>query len=142
MVTDDIQQLQAKMDGLIREQADRRALHQRKVAEVNAQAHEYMTKQVQAAERYVEHRRELGRRENEEEERPDRIKEHDFEPDGFAEEAEQDAAPPAPPAPPVAPPPPPAPIPPAAPAPTRRRPRSDVEDDDDDDAFLNNRWRD
>lgn len=65
MVSDEIQQLKATMDGLVREQADRRALLERQGEEIKAKSQEYMTKQVQAAERYVQHRRELGRRERE-----------------------------------------------------------------------------
>ncbi|GAB3005269.1 hypothetical protein LWP59_03355 [Amycolatopsis acidiphila] len=65
MVSDEIQRLKAKMDGLVREQADRRAMLERQGEEIKAKSQEYMTKQVQAAERYVQHRRELGRRERE-----------------------------------------------------------------------------
>ncbi|WP_236796695.1 hypothetical protein [Amycolatopsis sp. GM8] len=65
MVSDEIQRLKAQMDGLVREQADRRALLDRQGEEIKAKSQEYMTKQVQAAERYVQHRRELGRRERE-----------------------------------------------------------------------------
>lgn len=65
MVSDEIQRLQAKMDGLVREQADRRDLLERQGKEIQDRSQEYMTKQVQAAERYVQHRRELGRRERE-----------------------------------------------------------------------------
>jgi hypothetical protein len=65
MVSDEIQRFKAKMDGLVREQADRRAMLEQKGEEIKAKSHEYMTKQVQAAERYVQHRRELGRRERE-----------------------------------------------------------------------------
>ncbi|TNC28816.1 hypothetical protein FG385_05655 [Amycolatopsis alkalitolerans] len=60
-----MQRLQAKMDGLVREQADRREMLERQGEEIKAKSREYMTKQVQAAERYVQHRRELGRRERE-----------------------------------------------------------------------------
>ncbi|MTD56260.1 hypothetical protein [Amycolatopsis pithecellobii] len=65
MVSDEIQRLKARMDGLVREQADRRAMLERQGEEIKAKSQEYMTKQVQAAERYVQHRRELGRRERE-----------------------------------------------------------------------------
>lgn len=65
MVSDEIQRMKAKMDGLVREQGDRRAMLEAKGEEIKAKSHEYMTKQVQAAERYVQHRRELGRRERE-----------------------------------------------------------------------------
>jgi hypothetical protein len=65
VVSDEIQRFKAKMDGLVREQADRRELLERQGEEIKAKSQEYMTKQVQAAERYVQHRRELGRREKE-----------------------------------------------------------------------------
>lgn len=65
VVSDEIQRFKAKMDGLVREQSDRRALLERQGEEIKAKSQEYMTKQVQAAERYVQHRRELGRRERE-----------------------------------------------------------------------------
>jgi hypothetical protein len=58
----DIAGIKAELDGLVREQADRRALRERQGEEIKARSHEYMTKQVQAAERYVMHRRELGQR--------------------------------------------------------------------------------
>ncbi|GHF42005.1 hypothetical protein FHX82_005040 [Amycolatopsis bartoniae] len=138
MVTDEIQQLKATLAGLVREQADRRALHQRQSAVIKAEAQEYMTKQAQAAERYLEHRRELGRREAGEEERPDAVQELDFEPEGFAEETEaEEAVTPQSFVQPVAPPPPP----PPERAPRRARARSE-DPEEDDDAFLNNRWRD
>ncbi|GAB2972258.1 hypothetical protein LWP59_16235 [Amycolatopsis acidiphila] len=143
MVTDEIQQLKATMAGLVREQADRRALHQRQAVAIKAEAHEYMTKQAQAAERYVQHRRELGRREaGEEEPRPDAVQEMDFEPEGLAESEAEESAPVTPQSfvQPVAPAPPrPAPAPERAPRRARTR-ADDIEEDDD--AFLNNRWRD
>jgi hypothetical protein len=58
----DITGIKAELDGLVREQADRRALREHQGEEIKARSHEYMTKQVQAAERYVMHRRELGQR--------------------------------------------------------------------------------
>ena len=64
-ITDKVERMRAELDGLVREQADRQALHERQSAEIKAKAEEFMKKQVQAAERYVEHRRELGRREKE-----------------------------------------------------------------------------
>lgn len=63
MVSEEIQRLRARMDGLVREQADRHELLDRQGKEIQAKAQEYMTKQAQAAERYLAHRRELGRRE-------------------------------------------------------------------------------
>lgn len=139
MVSEEIRRLQATMDGLLREQADRRALRERQGEDIKARSDEYMTKQVQAAERYVQLRRELGRQE---EQPDDGITELDFEPEGFAESGEDTPQPPAPPAPaPAAPAPPKAP---AAPVPAPERParqaRQEVDEDDDD--FLNNRWMD
>ncbi|MEU5263860.1 hypothetical protein [Amycolatopsis sp. NPDC021455] len=58
----DIAGIKAELDGLVREQADRRALREHQGEEIKARSHEYMTKQVQAAERYVMHRRELAQR--------------------------------------------------------------------------------
>ncbi|GAB3149002.1 hypothetical protein [Amycolatopsis sp. NPDC004378] len=58
----DITGMKAELDGLVREQAERRALREQRGEEIKAQSHEYMTKQVQAAERYVMHRRELAQR--------------------------------------------------------------------------------
>jgi len=169
MVSEEIRRLQATMDGLVREQSDRRALRERQGEEIKARAQEYMTKQVQAAERYVQLRRELGKQEQEADEPSDGITELDFEPEGFAESEEdtpQPAASPTQTAPPTLPasptqtaphPPtephaptaphqetaPPAPPAPLATAPTRpsRRPVAAEEEEDDDD-FLNNRWMD
>jgi hypothetical protein len=64
-ITDKVERMRAELDGLVREQADRQALQERKSADIKAKSQEYMEKQVKAAERYVEHRRELGRREKE-----------------------------------------------------------------------------
>jgi hypothetical protein len=64
-ITDKVERMRAELDGLVREQADRQALQEQKSADIKAKSEEYMQKQVQAAERYVEHRRELGRREKE-----------------------------------------------------------------------------
>jgi hypothetical protein len=112
------QGLTAKMDNLVREQAERRVLTEQRGESIKARAHEYMTKQVQAAERYVQHRRELGKRAR----KAAPPVESAFEPE----------PPPAPPAPPPAPP----------VAPPRRARRAPADDLDEDDAFLNNRWRD
>ena len=46
----DIAGMRAELDGLVREQADRRALREQQGEEIKARSHEYMTKQVQAAE--------------------------------------------------------------------------------------------
>ncbi|QFU93924.1 hypothetical protein [Amycolatopsis sp. YIM 10] len=64
-ITDEVARMRERLEGLVREQADRRALRDRQAEEAKAKAQEYMSKQVQAAERYVDHRRELGRREKE-----------------------------------------------------------------------------
>lgn len=58
----DISAMKAELDGLVREQSERRALREQKGEEIKARSHEYMTKQVQAAERYVMRRRELAQR--------------------------------------------------------------------------------
>ncbi|MCR6483635.1 hypothetical protein M8542_12485 [Amycolatopsis sp. OK19-0408] len=58
----DIAGMKAELDGLVREQADRRALREQQGEEIKARSHEYMTKQVQAAERYVTHLREVAQR--------------------------------------------------------------------------------
>jgi len=58
----DIAGMRAELDGLVREQAERRALREQQGEEIKARSQEYMTKQVQAAERYVHHMRELAQR--------------------------------------------------------------------------------
>jgi hypothetical protein len=58
----DIAGMKAELDGLVREQADRRSLREQQGEEIKARSHEYMTKQVQAAERYVQHVREMAQR--------------------------------------------------------------------------------
>ena len=58
----DIAGMKAELDGLVREQGERRALREQRGEELKARSHEYMTKQVQSAERYVMHRRELAKR--------------------------------------------------------------------------------
>jgi hypothetical protein len=139
----DVDGLKARLDGLVREQGERRALLEQRGEEIKARSHEYMTKQAQTAERYVMHRRELGRRTAEGQGRPqaESVAKLDFEPEGH--KAENGSVPPAPftPANPS-----PAPLPPGrseSPAPPRRTRRMSAEEmDDEDDAFLNNRWRD
>ncbi|MCU1685296.1 MAG: hypothetical protein JWQ81_6035 [Amycolatopsis sp.] len=143
MAAEEIQGLTARMDGLVREQSERRALLEQHGETIKKSSHEYMTKQVQAAERYVQHRRELGKRAKEAAEAPaPEVAEHDFEPEGHKAENDAFTAPPAPftSGPPV--------IPerverierPASPR--RARHRSTDEDTEEDDAFLNNTWRD
>ncbi|NBH12027.1 hypothetical protein [Amycolatopsis sp. SID8362] len=58
----DIAGMKAELDALVREQADRRALREQQGEEIKARSQEYMTKQVQAAERYVQHIREVAQR--------------------------------------------------------------------------------
>ncbi|WP_116199549.1 hypothetical protein [Amycolatopsis circi] len=128
--------MKAELDALVREQADRRALREQKAEEVKAQSQEYMTKQAQAAERYVQHRRELGKRKTKSgwsTDRPSTEPPSAFDSDEFGNEpgsASPFAVTPNQPAP-------------RSETPRRptRRPRP-AEDDEDDDAFLNNRWRD
>lgn len=60
-----VERMRATLGALVREQSDRRALRDRQGEELKARSQEYMTKQVQAAERYVQHRRELGKRQDE-----------------------------------------------------------------------------
>lgn len=60
-----VERMRATLGALVREQSDRRALRDRQGEELKARSQEYMTKQVQAAERYVQHRRELGKRKDE-----------------------------------------------------------------------------
>ncbi|MGW7532195.1 hypothetical protein [Amycolatopsis sp. NPDC054798] len=128
--------MKAELDSLVREQADRRALREQKAEEIKAQSQEYMTKQVQAAERYVQHRRELGKRKTKSgwsTDRPTTEPPSAFDSDEFGNEpgsASPFAVTPAPRGPRN-----------EAPRRPSRRPRP-VEDDEDDDAFLNNRWRD
>jgi hypothetical protein len=159
---DDLNGMRARMDALVREQSDRRTLTEQRGEEIKARAHEFMTKQAKAAERYVMHRRELGKRADEKgRPQPQGVSEFDFEPEGHqAENGSQPldfvpspAAPatgrhaePVPPAPEPVPPTPPLPPVPSArperPAPGGRRGRMSTEEiDDEDDAFLNNRWR-
>lgn len=138
MSADDTSGMKATLAGLVREQSERRALRVQRGEEIKARAQEFMTKQVQTAQRYVEHRRELGLRKTKSGWSTDRTHAEPGngsafeEPAGFTGEAGGTAAPFAP----------------AAPArpvrePTRRAPRPRAaETDDEDDAFLNNRWRD
>ncbi|WP_329046398.1 hypothetical protein OG738_31590 [Amycolatopsis sp. NBC_01488] len=58
----DIDAMKAELDGLVREQSERRALREQRGEEIKARSQEYMTKQVQAAERYVQHVREMAQR--------------------------------------------------------------------------------
>ncbi len=58
----EIDAMKAELDGLVREQSERRALREQRGEEIKARSQEYMTKQVQAAERYVQHVREMAQR--------------------------------------------------------------------------------
>ncbi|GAA3524770.1 hypothetical protein GCM10022222_04250 [Amycolatopsis ultiminotia] len=156
---DDLEGMRTRLAALVREQADRQTLHEQRGDELKARAQEYMTKQAKAAERYVMHRRELGKRADEKG-RPQQesVREFDFEPEAHqAENGSQgleftptpstgrrvEPAPPVPP-PAPAPPAPPTPVAPSRaerPVPGRRTRMSTEEMDDEDDAFMNNRWR-
>ncbi|RZQ61928.1 hypothetical protein [Amycolatopsis suaedae] len=151
-MSDDTSVMKATLDSLVREQGERRALRDQRAEELKARAQEYMTKQVQTAERYVEHRRELGRRKTKSGWSTDRSHAEPAQASAFDDPDEIPGKPPevtftpgAPAPAPVAPatPPPPAPAPVrAAPEPVRRARRPRPADDDEDDAFLNNRWAD
>ncbi|MEV6908479.1 hypothetical protein [Amycolatopsis sp. NPDC051071] len=131
MSADETASMKATLDGLVREQRDRRALREQRADESKARAQEFMTKQVQTAQRYVEHRRELGKRKTKSgwsTDRPDTGSTFD-EPVELPGTEPADQSPPA------------TPGRPAQESPRRtRRPRA-AEVDDEDDAFLNNRWR-
>ncbi|SEF20767.1 hypothetical protein SAMN05421837_101529 [Amycolatopsis pretoriensis] len=58
----DIAAMKAELAGLVREQSERRELREQRGEEIKARSQEYMTKQVQAAERYVQHVREMAQR--------------------------------------------------------------------------------
>jgi hypothetical protein len=58
----EIDAMKAELDGLVREQSERRVLREQRGEEIKARSQEYMTKQVQAAERYVQHVREMAQR--------------------------------------------------------------------------------
>jgi hypothetical protein len=64
-IADKVARMRTELDGLVQEQADRQPLQERQSAEIKAKAEEFMKKHVMAAERYIEHRREHGRREKE-----------------------------------------------------------------------------
>jgi len=150
------------LDSLVKEQGERRALRVQRGEEIKARAQEYMTKQVQIAERYVEHRREMGKRKTKSGWSTDRSHAEPAQESAFDDPDETPGKPPeitfdpgapapapahaaqAAPGPPVVPeaPPEPAPVR-AAPEPARRARRArPAEQDDEDDAFLNNRWAD
>lgn len=129
-MSDDMAGMKAGLDGLVREQAERRALREQQGEEIKAKSQEYMTKQVQAAERYVQHVREMANRKTKSGWGVrDAGGPQSFEPEGFAGEPGAGAASPfaptaAPPAEPVEP----------------RRGRRHRAADPDDDGFTNNPW--
>jgi hypothetical protein len=130
MSADDMTGMKAGLDGLVREQAERRALREQQGEEIKAKSQEYMTKQVQAAERYVQHVREMANRKTKSGWGVrDAGGPQSFEPDGFAGEQGAGAASPFAPAP----------APPAAAAEPRRGRRHRAVDPDDD-GFTNNPW--
>ncbi|MFD6067764.1 hypothetical protein [Amycolatopsis lurida] len=132
MSADDTAAMKATLDGLVREQSERRALRGKRADEIKASSQEFMTKQVQTAQRYVEHRRELGQRKTKSGWSTDRSHAQPGAASPF-EDAPVDMA---------------APFASEQPARTgrdtpRRAPRArPAPADDEDDAFLNNRWRD
>ncbi|WP_037314390.1 hypothetical protein [Amycolatopsis orientalis] len=132
MSADETSSMKTTLDGLVREQAERRGLRDQRAKEIKAGAQEFMTKQVQTAQRYVEHRRELGQRKTKSGWSTDRT--HAEPGNGSAfEDAPGFEAPAFTPEPSVR-------TPRDAP---RRAPRPrQAPVDDEDDAFLNNRWRD
>ncbi|WP_410661748.1 hypothetical protein [Amycolatopsis sp. lyj-112] len=135
MSADDTAGMKATLDGLVREQAERRALRDKRGEELKAAGQEQMTKQVHTAQRYVEHRRELGERKTKSGWSTDRSHAEPGNASAFDDPAGT-AAPSAPE--------PFAPESPARPArgeaPRRAPRRRAAETDDEDDAFLNNRW--
>ncbi|WP_410584444.1 hypothetical protein [Amycolatopsis sp. lyj-108] len=134
MSADDTTGMKATLDGLVREQAERRALRDQRAGEIKAGAQEFMTKQVQTAQRYVEHRRELGQRKTKSGWSTDRSHAEPGTASAFGDDPVDMAAPFASEAPPAAP---------AGRDTPRRAPRArPAPADDEDDAFLNNRWRD
>ncbi len=127
MSADDTAGMKATLDGLVREQSERRVLRDKKADEIKASSQEFMTKQVQTAQRYVEHRRELGERKTKSGWSTDRSHAQPGNSSPFDDApAFED---------------------PAAPFTSERRdtprraPRRPAPVDDEDDAFLNNRWR-
>ncbi|MFI7120513.1 hypothetical protein [Amycolatopsis sp. NPDC049868] len=134
MSADDTAAMRATLDGLVREQSERRALRDQRADEIKASSQEFMTKQVQTAQRYVEHRRELGQRKTKSGWSTDRSHAQPGNASAFEDDPVDMAAP-------FTSEPPPA----ARPArdTPRRAPRArPAPADDEDDAFLNNRWRD
>jgi hypothetical protein len=135
-MSDDMAGMKAGLDGLVREQAERRSLREQQGEEIKAKSQEYMTKQVQAAERYVQHVREMANRKTKSGWGVrDAGGPQNFEPDGFAGEPGAGAASPFAPTP--------GPTGPTGPStsaePRRGRRHRAVDPDDDGDGF-NNPW--
>ncbi|OOC05735.1 hypothetical protein [Amycolatopsis azurea] len=132
MSVDETSAMKTALDGLVREQAERRGLRDKKADEIKASAQEVMTKQVMTAQRYVEHRRELGERKTKSGWSTDRSHAEPGNASAFddAPTFDEPAASftPEPPAR-------------AGRDAPRRAPRRPAPVDDEDDAFLNNRWR-
>ncbi|MEV7554251.1 hypothetical protein AB0N89_31945 [Amycolatopsis sp. NPDC089917] len=133
MSVDETSAMKATLDGLVREQAERRGLRDKKAGEIKAASQEFMTKQVMTAQRYVEHRRELGERKTKSGWSTDRSHAQPEAASAFddAPAFEDPAAPFASSEPPAR----------AGRDTPRRAPRRPAPVDDEDDAFLNNRWR-
>ncbi|OXM52869.1 hypothetical protein [Amycolatopsis alba] len=132
MSADETSAMKATLDGLVREQSERRVLRDQKADEIKASSQEFMTKQVQTAQRYVEHRRELGERKTKSGWSTDRSHAQPGNASAFDDApAFEDPAAPFASEPPAR----------AGRDTPRRAPRRPVPADDEDDAFLNNRWR-
>ncbi|AUI60139.1 hypothetical protein [Amycolatopsis sp. BJA-103] len=132
MSADDTAGMKATLDGLVREQSERRALRDKKADEIKASSQEFMTKQVQTAQRYVEHRRELGERKTKSGWSTDRSHAEPGNSSAFdGAPAFEDPAAPFTSEPPAR----------VGRDTPRRAPRRPAPVDDEDDAFLNNRWR-
>ncbi|MDT7804756.1 MAG: hypothetical protein QOI78_8189 [Actinomycetota bacterium] len=133
-MSDDMAGMKAGLDGLVREQAERRALREQQGEEIKAKSQEYMTKQVQAAERYVQHVREMANRKTKSGWGVrDAGGPPSFEPEGFAGEPGAGAASPFAPTPGTGPGP-------STPAEPRRGRRHRAADPDDDGDGFNNPW--
>ncbi|MFC3453543.1 hypothetical protein [Amycolatopsis speibonae] len=132
MSVDETSAMKATLDGLVREQAERRGLRDKKADELKASSQDVMTKQVMTAQRYVENRRELGERKTKSGWSTDRSHAQPGNASAFEDApAFEDSAAPFTPEPPVR----------VGREVPRRAPRRPAPVDDEDDAFLNNRWR-
>ncbi|MFI6303024.1 hypothetical protein ACIBCH_14225 [Amycolatopsis thailandensis] len=132
MSVDETSAMKATLDGLVREQSERRVLRDQKADEIKASSQEVMTKQVMTAQRYVENRRELGERKTKSGWSTDRSHAQPGNTSAFDDApAFDEPAAPFTPEPPAR----------AGRDTPRRAPRRPAPVDDEDDAFLNNRWR-